>query len=201
MIDPSPRPTLSDWPTKQEAARILQVSEKTIERLASRGELQSAKRHRPGAAPIAVYHPEDLARLRQQQEPAPFVMPDGSNSSDGTTATGFALTPASQAAMAPTPQEPLPLDQLALLISTALRSLPAALAVDPAATAGNAALAFPGTAVPTVPLTEKTWLTLTEASALSGLSVRYIRDAIDRKKLRAIRDRSIKVRRVDVCKL
>ena len=66
-----------DWLTKQEAARILQVAEKTIDRLADRGELQKATRKRPGLPPVAVFHPDDVERARKVREiPArPFMFP------------------------------------------------------------------------------------------------------------------------------
>ena len=66
-----------DWLTKQEAARILQVAEKTIDRLAERGELQKATRKRPGLPPVAVFHPDDVGRARRLREvPAqPFMLP------------------------------------------------------------------------------------------------------------------------------
>lgn len=43
-----------------------------------------------------------------------------------------------------------------------------------------------------------TWLTLPEASQHSGLSIAFLRRLIIARKLPAVRDRSIKVRRVDL---
>ena len=57
---------LDDWFTKSQAAAFLQLSEKTIERLAAKGDLRRASRKRPGVRPLVVYHPDDL----QQQQPA-----------------------------------------------------------------------------------------------------------------------------------
>ena len=48
---------LDDWFTKSQAAAFLQVSEKTIERLAAKGEIRRASRKRPGVRPLPVYDP------------------------------------------------------------------------------------------------------------------------------------------------
>ena len=73
----APVSDMSEWPTLQDAARILGVSEKTVRRLIDRGELGSAKRKQPGLAPqIVVVHPGDLARETAKRMPKPFVMPE-----------------------------------------------------------------------------------------------------------------------------
>ena len=45
---------LDDWLTKTHAAAFLQVSEKTIERLATKGDVRRATRKRPGVRPLPV---------------------------------------------------------------------------------------------------------------------------------------------------
>ena len=45
---------LDDWCTKSQAAATLQVSEKTIERLATKGVIRRATRKRPGIRPLPV---------------------------------------------------------------------------------------------------------------------------------------------------
>ena len=44
---------LDEWFTKSQAAAVLQVSEKTIERLARKGEIRRETRKRPGVRPSA----------------------------------------------------------------------------------------------------------------------------------------------------
>ena len=66
---------LDDWFTKSQAAALLQVSEKTIERLARKGEIHRETRKRPGVRPSPVYSPEDLDRVKTAQVPQVVVMP------------------------------------------------------------------------------------------------------------------------------
>jgi predicted DNA-binding transcriptional regulator AlpA len=71
------QPALDDWLTKQQAAQFLGVAEKTVDRMAAKGELQKAERKRPGKAPVVVFHPDDVGRARavRQQPPPPFIVP------------------------------------------------------------------------------------------------------------------------------
>ena len=66
---------LDDWFTKSQAAALLQVSEKTVERLARKGEIRRETRKRPGVRPSPVYSPEDLERVKAAQVPQVVVMP------------------------------------------------------------------------------------------------------------------------------
>ena len=66
---------LDDWFTKSQAAAFLQVSEKTIERLARKGEIHRETRKRPGVRPSPVYSPEDLDRVKNAQTPQVAVLP------------------------------------------------------------------------------------------------------------------------------
>ncbi len=62
------------WYTKQEAAAMLQIAEKTLDRMAGRGEIQKATRKRTGLPPQAIFHPGDIDRLKAAGDsPAPFV--------------------------------------------------------------------------------------------------------------------------------
>ena len=54
---------------------------------------------------------------------------------------------------------------------------------------------------PTVPLTEKIYLTLKEASQLSGLSQHFLQTKIDSGDLRTINDTVIKIRRSELMAL
>lgn len=79
MLKPKPTapPDYSAWMTKQQAADMLDVSTKQIERWANEGQLQSAKYRRPSGGPkITVYHPNDVAQIANRRNPgAPFVLP------------------------------------------------------------------------------------------------------------------------------
>ena len=66
---------LDEWFTKSQAAAFLQVSEKTVERLASKGEIRRETRKRPGVRPSPVYSPEDLDRVKAAQVPQVAVLP------------------------------------------------------------------------------------------------------------------------------
>ena len=57
--------SLDHWKPKREAAELLQCSEKTVERMATRKEIQKALRRSPGKPPMVVYHPEDIESLRR----------------------------------------------------------------------------------------------------------------------------------------
>ena len=58
---------LADWKTKVEAAAILECSEKTIERMAERREVERRVR-RTGTRPRPVYNPKDIEQRREQNE-------------------------------------------------------------------------------------------------------------------------------------
>ena len=58
---------LDDWLIKTQAAAFLKVSEKTIERLATKGDLRRATRKRPGVRPLPVYDPDDLQKIKDSQ--------------------------------------------------------------------------------------------------------------------------------------
>ena len=64
-----PDDLLNDWLTKTQAAAFLRVSEKTIERLATKGDVRRATRKRPGVRPLPVYDPADLQKIKDSQTP------------------------------------------------------------------------------------------------------------------------------------
>ena len=66
---------LDDWFTKSQAAAVLQVSEKTVERMAHKGEIRRETHKRPGLRPLPVYSPEDLDRVKAAQVPQMAVLP------------------------------------------------------------------------------------------------------------------------------
>ena len=60
---------LDDWFTKSQAAAFLKLSEKTVERLAAKGDLRRATRKRSGIRPLPVYDPADLQQIKDLQTP------------------------------------------------------------------------------------------------------------------------------------
>ena len=73
-------PDYSTWLTKQQAANALQCATKTVEQLAKAKKLQTTMYKRPTGGPaIAVYHPDDVERLRKERNPEaePFIVPAG----------------------------------------------------------------------------------------------------------------------------
>jgi hypothetical protein len=57
----------SNWYTKQEAARVLQVSEKTIDRMVEREQLGRDYRRIPGQTPVPIFKPADLKKLAAER--------------------------------------------------------------------------------------------------------------------------------------
>jgi len=76
MSDP---PDYATWPTKAQAAAALGVTPKTVERFVQAGQIQQARWRRQGRGPaLAVYHPDDVARLAAERRLGPlpaFVVP------------------------------------------------------------------------------------------------------------------------------
>ena len=70
-----PDDLLNDWLTKTQAAAFLQVSEKTIERLATKGDVRRATRKRAGVRPLPVYDPRDLEKVKDSQTAQVEVVP------------------------------------------------------------------------------------------------------------------------------
>lgn len=171
----------STWLTKQQAADAIGVSTKTVEQLAQDGQIQQAV-WRPGGrgARRAVYHPDDVARIATARRPgvAPFVLPaEQARNGHGRDAT--ALAPPQQG-----PRE----DR---------RQVPPSWLVDLAAFMRRVAAERPTSeksekAAPTL------WVTVAEASAITGLSQAWLRRRIADGALSAIRDRGWRIRRTDL---
>lgn len=87
MSRPEAAPDLSTWPTKQETAKILNVSTKTVEKFATDGKLQQAKRPQTGKPAVNVYHPGDIERLRQERQPPAYVVPANGAASEASQKT------------------------------------------------------------------------------------------------------------------
>jgi excisionase family DNA binding protein len=72
---------LADWRTVADAAAEIGCSKRTIERLAAARKLESRLRPTAGSPAVAVYNPDDVARiaLERRPAPAPFVLAAGAN--------------------------------------------------------------------------------------------------------------------------
>lgn len=169
-----PASDFSDWLTKQQAAEALGVSTKTLEQWAQRGRLQQASWKRPGGgARITVYHPADVARLRQERQPgAPaFVVP----AVPAAAGNGRAAEPTALAAPLPPVEE-----ILRALVGAVVRA-----ASEKSEKSENTRL----------------FLTLDEAAEASGLPRAYLRRLIAEGKLEAIKSRGWRIRRRDLDQL
>src|SRR5512146_198105 len=148
------------WLTKQEAAHVLQVAEKTIDRMADRSELQKATRKRPGLPPVVVFHPDDVERARRERnKPLPaFLVPsvgqvvDVSRETPVGPAPNMTVQPMSDPSKVPAVQSPS--DMAEFLGAFARRSGP-------------------------VPL----WLNEEEAVRYSGLGIGHLRNAVTWRKI------------------
>ena len=145
---------LDDWFTKSQAAAFLQVSEKTIERLARKGEIRRDTRKRPGVRPSPVYSPEDLDRVKNAQVPQVVVMP-----------------PQAEAGSVPA------LAPRAVELPSFLQSLVNG---------------------PDVPLRDKLFLSVKEATRFSGLPESTIRRLLRSGKLPGVKAGGWRIRRVDL---
>jgi len=82
-------PDYATWLTKQQAADAIGVTTKSVERFVQAGQIQQARWQRDGRGPLlAVYQPDDVARIAQERQPGPlppFLVPgaNGSNGSNG----------------------------------------------------------------------------------------------------------------------
>jgi excisionase family DNA binding protein len=89
-------PDYSTWLTKQQAAEAIGVTTKSIERFVQEGKIQQARWRRPTGGPeLAVYHPDDVARIAQARQPGPlppFLVPGGAPASTNGNGHG-GLTP------------------------------------------------------------------------------------------------------------
>jgi len=70
-----PTPDYATWLTKAQAAAELSVSTKTIEKYAHDRQIEQVLYRRPTGGPkLAVYNPDDIARLKHPAPAAPFVV-------------------------------------------------------------------------------------------------------------------------------
>lgn len=162
------------WLTKQQAADAIGVSTKTIEAFAKDQKIQQAAWRPQGrGAERAVYNPDDVARMVQERRgaPAPFVLPAGVTSPvTPGNGNGHRSPEGLQIAGASSPTgEAI----LRLVFTAALQAL----------TSENS---------------EKCFLTIPEAAALSGLSQANLRRRCQSGWTAAIKDGAWKIRRKDL---
>jgi hypothetical protein len=171
-------PDLAHWLTKPAAAEAIGVSTKTVEQLATDGQLETALWRRPGGgARIRVYNPDDVARVataRRTEAPA-FVLPDG-------TALAPAIAPTNgHGTLAPAPAGSA-LETLAQAVLTAaLRTV-----------GGSENLLRSG------PTSEKLFVDLAEAAVITGLPVPALRRRLKVRAIDVIRSDRLYVRRRDL---
>jgi hypothetical protein len=169
------------WLTKQQAADAIGVSTKTIEAFAKDQKIQQAAWRPQGrGAERAVYNPDDVARMVQERRgaPAPFVLPAGVTSpvtpGNGNGHHTPDVSIAHTRDVTPTGE-----DVLRLVFAAALQRLTA----DPTPPSENS---------------EKLFLTIPEAAALSGLSQANLRRRCQSGWPAAIKDGAWKIRRRDL---
>jgi len=103
---------LADWLTVVDAADRIGCSKRTIERLASAKKLEQRLRPQAGSPAVAVYNPDDVARLASERRPAPapFVLPAvGTGANGNGKGHGHSLkeTPASFLQTLPAGDDPI----------------------------------------------------------------------------------------------
>jgi len=145
-------PDYSTWLTKQQAAEHLGCSTKTVEQFAKDRKIEQAVWRRDGRGmPLAVYDPSDVARIAAERrgEALPFVLPAVGNGNGHGAGAIVRSTPA--------PLEPHDPRQA---WTSGLAELAAALraATSQSSESSQSSQRF-----------EKIFLTLQEASAVSGL--------------------------------
>lgn len=165
MSTPESVPSETPWLTKQQAADAIGVSTKTVEQIAKAGKLRQ-EQAKVNARYIVVYHPEDVALVAAQRKSAPLQ-------ARRLTPPQPTDAPASRtvALTRRPPMQPAGLQQRASAeaIIQALRSEKFA--------------------------SEKVFLTIPEAAALTGLTQAYIRRLCQKRRVKAIRDGGWKIRR------
>lgn len=118
---------VADWLTKPEAADAIGRSTKAVERLVKAGKLQQAFRRQAGSADVAVYHPDDVARIAQERRAGPlpaFLVPGPAVApSNGNGKGTDALIRAGAAAISQPPATDPGPDVLRVLVTAARQLL------------------------------------------------------------------------------
>jgi hypothetical protein len=167
---------LADWLTKREAAAAIGVSTKAIERFAAARKLEQRSRPQARGPAVAVYHPQDVARLaaeRRTSPPAPFVVPDGAPPVSGK---GDGIADRLAIAGSPVGGD----DALQRFATALVRAV------------GSQ------TSETWAPMSQTLFVTITQAAAVSGLSSACLRRLIADGTLKALKDRGWRIRRRDL---
>jgi excisionase family DNA binding protein len=80
----------ADWLTKQEAARIIGISERSVERLVQSGKIRQRYLRVAQRRPIAILSPDDVETIRQEtiaKIPPPLVETEGDSKALATRPT------------------------------------------------------------------------------------------------------------------
>jgi excisionase family DNA binding protein len=167
------------WLTKAQAAEAMGVTPKTVERFVHDGKIQHTRWQPGGRGPTrVVYHPDDVARVAAERQrgplppflvPGPPVAPTNGNGHQALARVPADLTTSS-------------LSQTGGAGEEFFRVLVAA-AVRVRSETSQTSVAF---------------LTITEASAFTGLTQAFLKRMIAQGTLTAIKDRGWKIRRKDL---
>lgn len=178
---PMTDPDYSTWLTKAQAAEALKVSTKTIEQWAKEQKLGQAFWRRDGRGnELAVYDPDDVARiaLERRRAAVPVILPADPTTNGNGHGSLAAVSPFSNF-------EEARRAYVLEFFSEFAGALRAVSAEHPPTSESSQN-------------SEKLFLTISEASAVSGLSVAYLKRRITDKSLPAERDRGWKIRRKDL---
>jgi len=172
---------LADWLPIADAALAIGVSTRTVERLAKASRVEQRLRPQAGSPPVAVYNPDDVARLasERRRSPAPFVV--GAvpiNRPFNGNGNGQDLTKTSAGGLVTSLAAHDSISQFFTLMCHILQSPPS----PPVAES----------------LSERPVLTLDEAVRASGWSRTYLLRKIHGGALKAEKDRGWKIRRKDL---
>lgn len=163
--------TLADWLPIADAATRMGCSTRTVERLAAARKLESRLRPQAGSPAVAVYNPEDVARIAAERRPAPapFVLPAGTNGNGNGNHTSDVSTPHTRLVRTSADD---PIRQLAALVLHALQSPPSPPVAE------------------SVAETLTVYMRLDEATARAGVSAAAVRRLIKVRGIRTVRDRA-----------
>lgn len=178
---------LSTWLSIGDAAAAIGCSTRTIERLGRSKQLEQRLRRQEGTPPVAVYNPDDVARIASERRraPAPFVLPAvGTSNGNGHRAQGSGLQDTtSTSALSQIRDTDDPIRLFCAAMVRVLQSPPSPpLLTSLAESRGG----------------ERLFLTIREASVVSGLTLAYLRRACESGTLKAVKDRGWRIRRKDL---
>jgi hypothetical protein len=143
---------LADWHTITVAAARIGCSTRTIERLGRAKKLEQRLRRQAGSPAVAVYNPDDVARIAAERQPAaaPFVLDAVRTPTNGNGQhTSDVSIPHTRSVLARRPPDDDPMRQVFALLLHALQSPPSppvaeSLAERPAYVDKTEALAIAG---------------------------------------------------------